>query len=296
MRVAVIGKHGQLARSLMEKAPAHPGLDITVLGRPEFDLEKADDVASLTMAAAPDVVVNAAAYTAVDQAEDEPERARRINGSGAAALAAATAKIGARIIHISTDYVFDGRANVPYREDDQTNPIGAYGRSKLEGEIGVRRENPDHLILRTAWVYSPFGHNFVKTMIELAKTREFVSVVGDQLGNPTSALDLAAGIVAVLENWRMGKASGLGQTYHLAGSGEASWFDFAIAVFDECRAYGLPAAKVGPIATADWPTKARRPANSRLDSSKFAADLGFVMPPWRVSLRETVRRLRLADM
>lgn len=291
MRLLVTGTQGQLARSLVERAASHPQFELVAAGRPELDLEIPGSAAAAVRSIAPDVVINAAAYTAVDQAEDEPDRAMRINGEAAGELAAAARAIGAPIIQISTDYVFDGRSAAPYAEDAPTNPIGAYGRSKLAGEERVRQANPDHLILRTAWVYSPFGHNFVKTMMRLAQTRDGLTVVADQIGNPSSALDLADGILAMLEGWRDGERIGLGGTYHLAGTGSASWFDFARAIFDECRARGLPAAEVEPIRTADWPTKAARPANSQLDSSKFSQDFDWQMPDWRQSMANAVSRL-----
>jgi dTDP-4-dehydrorhamnose reductase len=291
MRVLVTGKHGQLVQSLVERAQSHAALDIVAVGRPELDLELPGSAAEVVRSIAPDAVINAAAYTAVDLAEDEPERAMRINADAAGELAAAAKAAGAPIIQISTDYVFDGRAGGPYSEDAPTNPLGAYGRSKLAGEERVRAENQEHLILRTAWVYSPFGQNFVKTMIRLAETREVVTVVADQHGNPTSALDLADALLVVLRHWREGERVGQEVTYHLAGSGAASWFDLAEAVFEECRAHGHAAAKAEPIRTSDWPTKAARPSNSRLDSSAFSRDFGFDMPPWRASLPEIVQRL-----
>jgi dTDP-4-dehydrorhamnose reductase len=243
----------------------------------------------------PDVVINAAAYTAVDRAEDEPERAFRINADAAGEAASAACRAGIPIIHVSTDYVFDGQSSGPYREDAPAAPMGIYGRSKLAGEELVRAGAHDHLIMRTAWVYSPFGGNFLKTMMALAQRNPVVKVVADQRGNPSSALDLADGLISILQHWRGGDWIGLGRTYHLAGTGEASWADFASAIFDQCRELGLPFAEVEPIATADWPTKARRPANSTLDSSRFSADFGFEMPHWRMSSAATVRRLASPD-
>ena len=291
MKVLVTGREGQLARSLIERSARHPGIAMVALGRPELDLEAPGSAAAAVRAAAPDVVINAAAYTAVDLAEDEPERAMRINGDAAGEVASAAREVGAAIVQISTDYVFQGSGDGAYREDAATAPLGAYGRSKLEGEEQVSKKNPDHVIVRTAWVYSPFGQNFVKTMMRVAETRDLVTVVEDQRGNPTSALDLADALLAMLERWRQGERTGLGSVYHLAGSGRASWFGLAEAIFEECRSLGLPAADVRPIRTADWPTKAVRPANSTLDSSRFTSDFGFHMPEWRRSAAEVVRRL-----
>jgi dTDP-4-dehydrorhamnose reductase len=291
MKVLVTGRQGQLVQSLIERAAGRPGIEIVAAGRPELDLEKPGSAAEAVRSVAPEVVINAAAFTAVDHAEDEPERAMRVNDEAAGELAAAAKAAGAPIVQISTDYVFDGLAPRPYSEDARPDPLGAYGRSKLAGEERVRRENPEHLILRTAWVYSPFGSNFVKTMMRLAETRDTVTVVADQQGNPTSALDLADALLAVLRLWKQGSRAGQGRTYHLAGTGSASWFSFAEAIFEECRALGLPAARVQPIRTKDWPTNAVRPANSRLDSSRFQRDFDFAMPDWQRSLAEVVRRI-----
>ena len=291
MKVLVTGRDGQLARCLVERAAGREGIELVAVGRPELDLEAAGSAARVIAEASPNVVINAAAYTAVDQAEDEPDRAFRINADAAGEVAAAARSAGAAIVQMSTDYVFDGRSAEPYGEDSATNPLGIYGRSKLAGEEQVRTANPDHVILRSAWVYSPFGRNFVKTMMAAAETREELTVVDDQFGNPTSALDLADGILAMIERWRHGGRTGLGDTYHLAGSGSTSWCEFAQAIMDECRVLGLPAAEVRPIRSDEWPTRAARPQNSALDCARFARDFGFTMPQWRDSLRVVVERL-----
>jgi dTDP-4-dehydrorhamnose reductase len=293
MKVLGIGSSGQLAKSLIERAQGRAGIALRVIGRPEVDLEVPGSAASAIAAAAPDVVINAAAYTAVDLAEDEPERAFRINAEAAGEIAAAAAG-NARLIHVSTDYVFDGRAEGAYAEDAETNPLNVYGQSKLAGEANVRSANPDHLILRTSWVYSPFGRNFVSTMMAAAERKDQVTVVDDQRGCPTSALDLAEGILSVIDVWNGGSRTGLGETYHLAGTGSTSWCDFAQAIMDERRTHGLKIAAVAPIHTEDWPTKAERPRNSTLDSGKFLRDFGFAMPQWRSSLAEVVGRLAKA--
>jgi dTDP-4-dehydrorhamnose reductase len=291
MRVVVTGKEGQLVRSLIERARIVDGIEIVAIGRPQGDLEIPGNIGRAIAEATPDVVINAAAYTAVDRAEDEPDLAFRINSDAAGEAAEAARSAGAPIIQLSTDYVFDGWASGPYAEDSKTGPIGVYGRSKLAGEEQVRSATPDHLILRTAWVYSPFGGNFVKTMMALAERNPVVKVVADQQGNPSSALDLADGLLAVLRRWRSGDRAGLAGVYHLAGSGDTNWADFARAIFAECELLGSPAAEVAPITTAQWPTKAARPANSRLDCSKFAMDFNYRMPEWRQSVRDIVRRL-----
>jgi dTDP-4-dehydrorhamnose reductase len=291
MKLMVTGCKGQLARSLIERASNRPDIWLVALGRPELDLEQPGSAAEAIAEIRPDVVINAAAYTAVDRAEDEPELAMRINADGAGEVAEAAARVGAPVIQISTDYVFDGRAAGDYAEDAPTSPVGAYGRTKLAGEEQVRAANWRHAIIRTAWVYSPFGHNFVKTMMAVAKTRDVLTVVDDQQGNPSSALDLADGLLAMLDRWRDAPDAGLGQTYHVAGAGWTSWCGFARAIMAKREQLGLPTARIEPIATADWPTKAQRPPNSRLSSDKFARDFGFVMPPWEHSLAEVVERL-----
>lgn len=291
MRVLVTGLSGQVACSLVERARSRVRLEIIPAGRPELDLEVVGSAERAIASVAPDVVINAAAYTAVEQAEDEPERVFRVNADGAAEVAAASAKAGAPVIQISTDYVFDGHGNPPYTEDAPTGPLGIYGKSKLRGEELVRSVTPDHLIVRTAWVYSPFSRNFVKTMISAAGSRDCLAVVDDQRGSPTSALELAEGLLRIIDAWSETPRVGLGEIYHLVGSGVVSWCGFASAIMDECQRRGLPAAEVRPIRTEDWPTKAARPRNSALNCSKFARDFGFSMPPWHESVAVVVKRI-----
>jgi dTDP-4-dehydrorhamnose reductase len=291
MKILVTGSQGQLVQSLIERGAGFPGLSLRAAGRPDLDLEDPASIERVVRAEAPDVIVNAAAYTKVDQAEDEPDRAFRINAAAAGELAAAARKAGARLIQISTDYVFDGDADVPYTEEARTNPLGVYGRSKLEGEELVRSETPDHLIVRTAWVYSPFGQNFVKTMMRLGRDRDSLSVVADQHGNPSSALDLADGLLTAISVWRQDSRRGLGETFHLAGSGPATWFEFAEHILAECKRLGISSATVCPISTEDWPTKAARPRNSMLDCAKFVRSFDFRAPDWRQSASETIKRL-----
>ena len=286
MRILVTGTEGQLVQSLVERARLHPTIELVTVGRPEVDLELPGSAAAAIAEAAPDVLINAAAYTAVDQAEDEPERAFRINADAAGEIAAAAAKVGAAVIQLSTDYVFDGQGSGPYREDAPVNPLGVYGQSKLAGEEQVRAANPRHAIVRTAWVYSPFGRNFVKSIMAASSVRDRLTVVDDQRGSPTSALDLADGLLAMTE-----RGGGWGETYHLAGKGEASWCEFAREIMDQCAANGLPNVPVDPIRTEDWPTRAARPRNSVLDSRTFEEAFGFAMPDWRAATREVVERL-----
>ncbi|MBV8565517.1 MAG: dTDP-4-dehydrorhamnose reductase [Methylobacteriaceae bacterium] len=291
MRIAVTGTRGQVVCSLLERGPAH-GVDIVAVGRPALDLAEPASIHPALAAARPDVIVNAAAYTAVDRAESEPELATAINCAGAGAVASAACTLGVPLIQISTDYVFDGSSARSYREDDQTAPLGAYGRSKLAGERAVAERSADHAILRTAWIYSPFGANFVKTMLRLAAGRNEIAVVADQAGAPTSALDIADGVIAVAENLlkHSGEAA-LRGVFHMTGSGEANWAEFARAVFEASATRGGPGARVRPITTAEYPTPARRPANSRLDCGKLAQCHGVVLPAWRGSVESCVARI-----
>lgn len=288
MRIAVTGRHGQVATSLAERAGA--GEEIILLGRPELDLAGDPAAIAAAMAAArPDVVISAAAYTAVDKAESEAAEAEAVNARGAGAVAAAAHALGVPVLHLSTDYVFDGTKPLPYVENDPTGPTGVYGRTKLAGEEAVLAAHPNAIVCRTAWVYSPFGHNFVKTMLRLAGDRDEVRVVADQIGNPTSALDIADALLGLSRAVRGGnEAAGV---FHLAGTGEASWADFAEAIFAASAAAGGPTAQVIRIATADFPTPTARPANSRLNCDRLEREFGIRLPEWQTSTATIVRRL-----
>jgi dTDP-4-dehydrorhamnose reductase len=286
----VIGRSGQLALSLAERAKAE-GRPLVLVGRPDVDLEDPATLRHAVLSSGSGIVINAAAYTAVDQAEDEPDRAWAQNVEGPRILAEVVRDVGARLIHVSTDYVFDGSGEEPRREADPTGPAGTYGRTKLAGEEAIRAVLPGHAIVRTAWVYSPFGRNFVKTMLDLARTRPGLRVVGDQVGNPTSALDLADGLLALVRAWEREPDLGAGTTYHLAGTGSTSWAEFAREIFELSAERDGPSAEVQAIATADWPAKAPRPLNGRLDSTLFAETFGYRAPPWRESLALVVERL-----
>ena len=287
MRILLTGREGQVARSLLKKALEWPELELIPAGRPEVELAEPGSIARVIRAVVPDLVINAAAFTAVDQAEDEPDLAFRINAEAAGEAAAAARELGAGIIQLSTDYVFDGQKSTPYTEDAATNPVSVYGRSKLAGEEAVRAANPEHVVLRTAWVYSPFGRNFVKTMAAAAHDRDVLNVVDDQFGSPTSALDLADAILAIAARW----PAGSGRTYHLAGAGSANWYELATEVMAHCARLGLPTAEIRPITTADWPTKAVRPPYAVLDCSRIETDLDIRLPDWRPSVAATVERL-----
>ena len=291
MKILVTGREGQVARSLAERAAGHPAIEFVAAGRPELDLLNPETVMSAIAAARPDIVVSAAAYTAVDQAEDEPECARAINVLGAGMVAAAAASVGAAVIHLSTDYVFSGAQEGEYRETDRPDSQGAYGRTKLEGEQAVAAANPRHVILRTAWAYSPFGRNFVKTMLGLAGQRDSIRVVADQWGNPTSALDIADGVLRIAEAIESEDRADRYGIFHLAGAGSTNWSGLARQVFAESRLLGGPVARVEEIATEDYPTRARRPRNSRLCCEKLWHAYGWRAPDWRVSCRAVVERL-----
>ncbi|MCO6049111.1 dTDP-4-dehydrorhamnose reductase [Mesorhizobium sp. RP14(2022)] len=287
MRILVTGKSGQLVSSLREAAGARPDLELITAGRPELDLARPSSVRAKILALKPDLVVNAAAYTAVDRAEDEPARAHAINTNGARAVAEAAGSIGVPIIQISTDYVFSGDKQDEYQERDPTGPNTIYGLTKRDGEEAVTASNSRHLILRTAWVYSPFGQNFVRTMLRLAQTRDTIRVVADQWGNPTSALDLADAILALA--LRLGE--GPFGIFHLAGLGTTNWAGFARQIFAESRQNGGPFAAVEDIGTADFPAKAPRPTNSRLSSRHIAAEFGIEARPWQESVARVVSRI-----
>ena len=291
MRIVVTGREGQFVRSMVERGSS-AGHEVIALGRPELDLAAdADPIVEAIGTARPDIVVSAAAYTAVDKAEEERKIAFAINERGAGAVARAAREAGVPLIHLSTDYVFDGSKAEPYVEDDATNPSGVYGASKLAGERAVAAEQPNSAILRTAWVYSPFGANFVKTMLRLAADRDSLGIVADQRGNPTSALDIADGVLAVASNLVGDRDLDYRGIFHMTASGEASWAEFAEAIFEQSAKLGGPSAAVKAISTADYPTPARRPANSRLDCARLERVHGVKLPQWRESLEKVVRRL-----
>jgi len=292
MRIVVTGVAGQVARSLVERGMAQ-GHVVLPLGRPHLDLASGDAEAirAVLEMTRPEAIVSAAAYTAVDKAESEPELAFAVNAIGAGHVAEAAAALNVPLVQLSTDYVFSGDGSRAWREDDPTRPQGVYGASKLAGERAVLAAYPNSAVLRTAWVYSPFGSNFVKTMLRLAETRDEVGVVADQIGNPTSALDIADGVLAVAANL-IGRADpALRGVFHMAGAGEASWADLAEAVFAASAVRGGPAAQVRRIATSDYPTPARRPANSRRDCTRLAEIHGVRLPQWRGSLETVIDRL-----
>lgn len=292
MRLAVTGHNGQVVASLRERGAA-AGHEVIALGRPQLELADPTSVVRAIESAKPDVVISAAAYTAVDQAENERELAYAINSIGAGAVADAAQALGVPLVHVSTDYVFDGLLDRPYRETDQTGPTGVYGASKLAGEQAVLAvQGLDSTIVRVAWVYSPFSGNFVKTMLRLAADRDEIAIVADQMGNPTSALDIADGIIRVAENLVASADPALRGVFHMTASGDATWADFGEAIFAASAAQGGAQASVRRITTAEYPTPALRPQNSRLDCELIANAHGVKLPAWRDSLPAVVRRLQ----
>jgi dTDP-4-dehydrorhamnose reductase len=290
VKVLVTGREGQLARGLLEAADG-AGVQVVAIGRPELDLADEKSVAAVVAREHPEVVVNAAAYTAVDKAETEPAVARVVNALGAEHVARACAAHSIPIIHISTDYVFDGTKLGPYREDDPTGPINVYGHSKLEGEQRVANACERHLILRTAWLHSRWGANFVKTMLRLGATQPSISVVDDQLGSPTYAPDLARIVLATAARVVADPTGMRPGIYHAVAGGETTWFGFAREVFRCAAEHGLPVADVTAIAMAAYPTPARRPANSRLNCDRLRLLLGLELADWRVGVQDCVARL-----
>ncbi len=280
--LAVIGQTGQLARELVALGPAS-GWEVTTLGRNEADLSDPAGAARALEAALPaHAVINAAAYTAVDKAESEEALAHTINAEAPGALAKVCANSGVPFLHVSTDYVFDGLKETPYTEGDATAPQGAYGRSKLVGEEAVMTAGGQWLIARTAWVYSPHGANFVKTMLRVGKARDEMRVVDDQLGCPTSAHELARCLLVAAA--AMVESRSAGGLYHLAGAGETSWAGFAEAIFSRAEPHWNRRPVLHRIKTEEYPTPARRPANSRLDCVKFEAAFGTRPEHWEASL------------
>lgn len=280
MNILVFGKTGQVARELARVAP-----DAVFLDRDEADLADPEACAAAVRRSGAQVVINAAAYTAVDKAESEEGLARLINADAPGAMARAAAGIGAAFVQISTDYVFDGEGTAPFAVDEQTGPLGAYGRTKLAGEEAVRVAGGAYAILRTSWVFSSHGSNFVKTMLRLAETRDALSVVADQIGGPTPARAIAGACLAI--GRQLANDPGKSGTYHFSGEPDVSWADFAREIFTQAGRV----VTVTDIATANYPTPARRPANSRLDCAKTQSTFGIARPDWRAALGEVFKDL-----
>jgi dTDP-4-dehydrorhamnose reductase len=289
-RILVTGNKGQVALALA--GLEFPDLEIIALGRPDLDITDRASVERALLTVRPDIVVNTAAYTDVDKAENEWEQAFAVNSDGAANVASVSASMGCPVIHFSTDYVFSGTKATPYREDDQTGPLGAYGRSKLAGEEAVATSNPAHAILRTAWVYSPSGRNFVRTMLRLAGERDTINVVSDQQGTPTSAAFLAAAVAEIARHAISDPGgSGWRGIFHVVAGGATDWAGFAEEVFRQSAKRGGPAAAVKRITTAEYKTAAVRPANSRLDISRFRSVFGVEPSQWQDDVGDCVAAL-----
>jgi dTDP-4-dehydrorhamnose reductase len=292
MRLYVIGGQGQVARSLREAAARDSDIVFGCAQRPDVDLLRPASIAQALAEFGPDIVINPAAYTAVDKAESEPEQAFALNRDGARTVAAAAAAQGVPVIHLSTDYVFDGTKDAPYVESDPVNPRSVYGRSKLEGELAVAAANRRHIVLRTSWVYAPFGANFVRTMLRLAAERDQLRVVEDQIGCPTYAPDIASATIAIAKKIINGgwNPKFAGAT-HLAGPNALTWYAFANDIVRGAALRGGRAVPVSPIATSDYPTPAVRPANSRLSTAKLASVFDVRLPPLQRSLADCLDRL-----
>ena len=288
MKILVFGAGGQIGREVC-RAPWPSRYAILPLDRKAVDIAKCAAVSAVLDREAPDLAINLAAYTAVDRAESEPEVAWAVNCAGAAHIAAACDESATPLIHLSTDYVFDGRKTGPYREEDAVGPLGVYGRSKEAGERAVRAAVARHMILRTAWVFGAYGANFVKTMLRLAAERPVLRVVADQRGCPTAAADIAAALMVIAGHIERGEAKW--GTYHFVGAGAASWHSFAQAIFDQAAPQLAACPQVEPITTEQYPTPARRPMNSVLDCRKIEEVFGISSPPWRTALATVIREL-----
>ena len=276
MVVLVTGGRGQLGQALQSVAPDYPDLMFHFVGSSEVDITDKSSLSAIFERINPDFCINAAAYTAVDKAESEPEKATHVNVTGAINLAETCLRYNTTLIHISTDFVFDGQKTTPYLESDDTNPTGVYGRTKRDGENGIITVGGKYFIIRTSWLYSQFGANFMKTMLRLASERDTISVVNDQIGTPTHAVDLARAIATIIRNPKA--AYGI---YHYSNEGAASWYDFARKIF-EVNGVNID---VRPIPTTDFPTPAKRPAYSVLDKTKIKQTFQVDVPDWQISLK-----------
>jgi dTDP-4-dehydrorhamnose reductase len=283
MKTLVIGSKGQLGVALAETCPEN--VQIIGVDLPELDITDAVAVEDICRRENPSIIVNAAAYTAVDKAESEPDLAAAVNVAGPGNIAAAAAKVGARLIHISTDFVFDGESTTPYAPDAATSPLGVYGRTKREGELALLAELPGSVVVRTAWLYSKTGGNFVKTMLRLMAERDEIGVVADQVGTPTWANSLAEIV------WGFAESADTAGVFHWTDGGSATWHDFAVAIQDQAFELGLLGRKIpiNSIKTEDYPTPARRPGFSVLDCSATIAALGVEPTPWRANLRAMLK-------
>jgi dTDP-4-dehydrorhamnose reductase len=284
-RLLVTGAGGMTGTEVSDRA-TRAGWNVAAMSHADFDITDRAAVDVAFRDARPDAVINCAAYTAVDRAESEPNVAAAVNADGARNVARAAATMKAPLIHISTDYVFGGDGRQPYLPGAPTAPAGVYGKTKLNGEIAIREETPYHAIVRTSWVFSHRGSNFVKTMLRLSAEHDELKVVNDQVGRPTSSADLAGALLATAQALLENEA--LSGTYHFANAGETSWFSFAQAIFEEGAKHGIRSPRVVPVSTEEFPTPARRPAYSVLDTSSFTSTFDVEPRPWRDALRDTL--------
>lgn len=286
MRILVCGQNGQVAQAL---GTSLAGLgDVLLRGRDQFDMAQPEQLRQPLRDLAPDLIINAAAHTAVDQAESEPALAFAINAQAPRVLAEEAERLGVPLIHYSTDYVFDGSKAAPYCEDDAPHPLGVYGSSKLAGEQAITGVGGQYLILRTSWVYSQSGRNFLLTMWRLLQERPQLKVVSDQIGAPTWAGTIAASTAALIQRWQDGHTGQWG-TYHLTAQGETSWYGFAQAIGEQLKARGLPCAELLPIPSSEYPTPAQRPLNSRLDCARLAHNWQVSQPHWQQALIDCLK-------
>ena len=283
MKILISGQHGQVSRELQRRLSAT--CELVVLGRDQLDLAHPHQIRQQVQRVRPDLIINAAAHTAVDQAESEPEAAFAINATAPGILAEEALALDIPLIHYSTDYVFDGTKSEPYNEADAPNPLGVYGKSKLAGEQAITAVQGKHLILRTSWVYSSHGRNFLLTMQRLLQEKPELRIVADQIGAPTWAGTIANSTLALIERWQAGQTGAWG-TYHLTAQGETSWFGFAQAIGEALRQQGKPCATLVPIPSSDYPTPAARPLNSRLDCTRLKREWAVSQPDWQTALRE----------
>ena len=284
MQVLVFGQTGQVATELARKVPVD--VSMSSLGRADADLSQPETCYAAIMDMRPDLVINAAAYTAVDKAEEERELAFLVNESAPAEMAKAAANQKIPLLHISTDYVFDGSGTLPWKPEDPKGPLGIYGQSKLNGEMAIQHSGCQHAIIRTSWVFSAHGANFVKTMLRLSETRDRLTIVADQIGGPTAAADIAETLWKMAEKW--GQGNGKTGVFHFSGAPSVSWADFAREIFAQA---GRSVDVVG-IPSSEFPTPAQRPSNSRLDGSSLLAAYDIPQPDWRESLTDVLKELK----
>lgn len=283
MKILITGANGQLGKELIV-AFKNSKYKIVALSHKDLDITNAENVAYILADEKPAIVINCAAYTAVDKAEAETLKAYNINESGAKNLAISCKENNIKLIHISTDFVFDGTHSMPYLETDSTNPLSVYGKSKLAGELAIQQANSDSIIIRTSWLYSSFGANFLKTIIRLCNERDELGIVADQIGSPTYAYDLAVAIKSICESPMLTSTSGL---FHFSNQGVGSWYDFAVCIANNIDAK----TKINPISTNQYPTPATRPHYSVLNTSKIKSTFGIIIPHWQTSVVDCIKKL-----